>query len=48
MMKVAKCMGKKFIFCNNNDDPKGHPKCGFKGVKKNKWEKVAHKSKKIP
>ncbi len=48
IMKVAKCMEKKIIFCKNNDGQRGHPKGGLKGVKKNKGEKVPHKGKKIP
>jgi hypothetical protein len=48
MMKVAKCMEKKIIFCKNNNGQEGHPTCGFKGDKKNKWKKAPHKGKKIP
>jgi hypothetical protein len=45
-MKVAKCMEKNSFFVRTIMAKEGHPTSGFKGDKKNKWEKVPHKRKK--
>jgi hypothetical protein len=48
MMKVTKCMEKNSYFARTMTAKEGHPTSGFKGDKKNKWEKVPRKGKKIP